>query len=53
MIIYKTLKEYIDSERKRMNNDDAKSLSYKSEQYLVYPEQQGEEDKPINPYGQH
>jgi len=28
-------------------------MNENKDQYPVYPEQQGEEDRPLNPYGQH
>ena len=48
----KTLKDYIDRTQKRINEDRVKPLDPNPNQYPVYPENK-EEDKPINPYGQH
>ncbi len=47
----KTLKDYI--ERIKRLDESKTSPVPNSNQYPVYPEQKGEEDKPLNPYGQH
>lgn len=49
----KTLKDYIDRAQKRMEDEKTNPPKPNPNQYTVLPEQQGEEDKPINPYGQH
>ena len=49
----KILKDYIDRTQKRIREDQNKPLAPNPNQYPVLPEQQGEEDKPQNPYGQH
>lgn len=49
----KTLKDYIDRTQKRIQEENSKPLEPNPNQFNVLPEQQGEEDKPHNPYGQH
>ena len=47
----KTLKDYIDRTNKRLEEERKNPLT--PNQYPVYPEQKDEEDRKINPYGQH
>lgn len=49
----KTLKEYIDRTMKRIIENNKVPMTSNIDQYPVTPEQKGEEDKPLNPYGQH
>lgn len=52
-IMDKTLKDYINRTRRKLEEDKDKPMTPNPNQYLVYPKQEKEEDKPINPYGQH
>ncbi len=47
----KTLKDYIDRTNKLL--EEERKPSPLPNQYLIYPEQKDDEDKKINPYGQH
>jgi hypothetical protein len=49
----KTLKDYIERTNKRLEEERKIPLVPNPNQYLIYPEQKEEEDKKINPYGQH
>ncbi len=49
----KTLKDYIDRTQRRLDEDKNKPMSPNPNQYPVLPEQQGEEDKNRNQFGQH
>ena len=49
----KTLKEYIDRTMKRIVENNKKPMAPNPNQYPILPEQKNEEDKPLNPYGQH
>lgn len=49
----KTLKEYIERARKEIEEDRKRPIPPNPNLYPVYPESTGEEDKPINSYGQH
>ncbi len=49
----KTLKDYIDRTQKRIKEENSKPLEPNPNQYPIFPEQKGEEDKPLNSYGQH
>lgn len=49
----KTLKDYIDRTNKRLEEERKSPLIPNSNQYPVYPEQKEDEDRKINPYGQH
>jgi hypothetical protein len=49
----KTLKEYIERARKEIEEDRKRPIPPSPNLYPVYPESKGEEDKPINSYGQH
>lgn len=51
--MFKTLKDYIDHTNKILEEEKSVPLTHNPNQYLVYPEQKDEEDKKINPYGQH
>lgn len=52
-IMDKTLKDYIDRAQKKIEEDRKIPLKENSNQYLVYPEVKEDEEKPVNPYGQH
>jgi hypothetical protein len=49
----KTLKEYIDRTMKKIEEERLRPVEPNPNQYLIYPEQKDEEDRPLNPYGQH
>lgn len=50
MILDKTLADYIKRAQEELKKQEEKSSD---EKYRVFPEQQGEEDRPLNPYGEH
>lgn len=47
-----TLADYIKRTTEELKKDLLDSTQAE-EKYLVYPEQHGEEDRPVNPYGEH
>lgn len=47
-IMDKTLKDYIERAQKQI--EEERKSSNKPNDYPLYPEQQGEEDRPRNPY---
>ncbi len=52
-VMDKVLKDYIDRAQKKIKEDQKEPLKPNPNQYPVLPENKNEEDKPINPYGQH
>lgn len=44
----KTLKDYIERTQQRLKEENLNPIN--PDQHIVIPEQQGEEDRPLNPY---
>lgn len=53
MIMDKTLKDYIERTNKLIEEDKKLPLKPNPNYYPIIPENENEEDKPQNPYGQH
>ncbi len=49
-IMDKTLADYIARTMAKLELEKQQPVENKENQYPVYPESQGEEDRPINPY---
>ncbi len=49
----KTLKEYIERTKEKIDEYNKVPLTPNPNQYLIYPENKPDEEKSTNPYGQH